>query len=310
MRGFNLHQQPDSVKKNPEPPFYGEVPEEELRLAGYIMQARLYLITHHELIKLKYANYVFEELCKQNSRMNEYYHLEKSKIISFGVANEAIKLIKEYILFCGEMLVLCNPEKEPCVVVDAYAFTDFDIEAFEEQMLTEYIQNNSYTESVPYSAFVKKAAVRMAKFGGGYAMSKAGTFLTKTGDRLSLLSKHYASGHKMTMRIQKSFRGKKAQQEALLKLMNKSAKYGKSAAKSTVTGTVLKKSAAKLTKGAFRPVSIFDTFFNVPNAGVEDEFGYQKEAEYFISTELMIYCERNNNYKTIINQQYFIAVDE
>ena len=211
MRGFNLYQQPDSVRKDPGPPFYGDVPEEELRLARYIMQARLHLITHHKLIKGKFAGYVFEELCKQNSRMNEYYHPEKSKTINFKALQEAIILIEEHISFCGEMLVLRNPEKEPCVVVDAYAFTDFDIEAFEEQMLTEYIQTNSHTESSPYSAFAKKAAVRMARFGGGYAMSKAGTFLTKIGDRLGLLSMHYASGHRMTMRIQRSFRGKKAQ---------------------------------------------------------------------------------------------------
>jgi hypothetical protein len=58
MIGFNLYRQPDSVRKNPAPPFYGDVPEEELRLASYLMQARIYLITHHAMIKSKYANSV------------------------------------------------------------------------------------------------------------------------------------------------------------------------------------------------------------------------------------------------------------
>jgi hypothetical protein len=92
--------------------------------------------------------------------------------------------------------------------------------------------------------------------------------------------------------------------------MNKSAKYGKSAARSTATGTVLKKSAAKLMKGAFRPISIL-AVFNVSDFsdGTMDA-KYKAMAKLYVLSELEIYCERNNNYQAIINQQYLDNADK
>jgi hypothetical protein len=148
--------------------------------------------------------------------------------------------------------------------------------------------------------------MRGGKFGIGYGMDKAGSYLTKTGNRLGALSRHYSSGHSSLMRIQKSFRGKKAQQEALRKMFEKSAAYGKSAARSNTWGKWLKWLAPKLMKGALKPLVIFDALAPATTAKSATTEIEESRIEVFVLIALKNYCDKYNNYHIIMNQQYFI----
>ncbi|MCL1933846.1 MAG: hypothetical protein FWF53_08585 [Candidatus Azobacteroides sp.] len=288
--------------------------KEEKQLETYKAQARMYLFLHANVVKKHYASYILERLCEQNPELKELYVSgpEPNKLRNFRRVLETYRLIEEYIILYGEMLILYNPEdNEPCVVVDAYVFTDYDIEAFEERMLIEYIQNNPHNdESSPQSEFAKKAAIRVARYGAGYGLSRMGASLTHTATRLSALSNHYASGHKTLMRVERSISGKKTQREALLKLLNKSAKYGQSAAQKKVAGTVLTKLGSKLKKGTFRLITLLDVFNHLEVVDDSPNALFRVEAKHDILPKLKIYCEQNNNYQTIINRQYFENADE
>jgi len=309
MSFLNLDNPPD-----PYPPFtFSNLSEKEKRLEIYRIQAWQYLLIHAEEVKGKYAQYILKRLCEQNSDLNAlYYSKSKSdKEVNVMTSYYALQVIERYILLCDEMLVLCNLEKEPCVVVDAYVFTDYDIEAFEKQLLVEYIQNNPNREETSfYTDYTKKAATKTIQYTAGYGLDKMGTTLINTSGRLNKLSEHYASGHKTLMRTEKSIRGKKAQKEALIKLFGKSSEYGKSAAEKKIAGTLLSKLGSKLKKGPFKPVTVLDVF-KVTNLADTSITGVNKNiAERYVLPELKKYCERNNNYRTIMNQQYFENADK
>ena len=307
MRFINLNK-PKQSAFNYSPYPHPERSEEEERLETYKAQAWMYLFLHFHEVKIRYAEYIFKQLCEQNSEL-KVNNLEPKETVFFS--SYACQFIEEYILLCDEALVLCNLEKEPCVVVDAYAFTNYDIDAFEERMLAEYIQNNPNREKPAFqTAFTRKATTKAAGFVIGSGLNKTGTSLINTGARLSRLSNHYASGHESLMRLQRSFRGKKAQQEALSKLIDKSSRYGKSAAQKKATGTVLTRLGSKLKKGTFRPVTVFDALNPWEVADDTSNARMKDEAKRLVLPELEIYCERNNNYQTIINQQYFCNADE
>lgn len=287
--------------------------EQEKQLKIYKQQAWMYLMKNLEAVIRKYAYYILDELCKQSSFIkNNYQPFEDQSPSHHFERKSATELIEKYITLYEEMLILYNPEDiEPCVVVDAYVFTDYDIEAFEERMLIEYIQNNPNSdESASQSAFAKEAVIRAARYGAGYGMGRMGASLTHTATRLSALSNHYASGHKTLMRVERSFRGKKAQREALFKLLNKSSKYGKSAAERKVVGTVLTKLATLKKRSVLRPITLLDVFKPHSFGQRTPMEGWRETAESHVLPELIKYCEQHNNYQTIINQQYISNADK
>jgi hypothetical protein len=278
-----------------------------------MMQAKLYLITHSEKVQHNYADYICKQLCQQdpNVKRSLYGEDETKSELSYSLkfGRHAILFLLDYIMLCDDMLILFHPkDKEPSVVVDAYTFFDIAVfesqikEVFEKQIMEEYI--NSDKEN-PGSGLAKEAASRTVRFGTGYGMNKAGAFLTKTGNRLSVLSKHYASGHSSMMRVTRSIRGKKRQQEALMSLYKKSARYGKLAVRSQAAGGMLKWSATKLMKGALKPVSIL-AVFNVSDMGMASlDYNNKVTAEQYLPEALAAYCEKHNNYRMIIDQKYF-----
>jgi hypothetical protein len=89
-------------------------------------------------------------------------------------------------------------------------------------------------------------------------------------------------------------------------MFEKSAQYGKSAARSQVAARMLKWSASKLIKAAFKPISILSVF-NVTETVMSDTTREidRLTAEAYLPGALAAYCEKYNNYRMIINQKYF-----
>ncbi len=295
MRGFNLHIQDNPVYDK----IFGiNMSEAERRLNAYRMQAKMYLITNADSIKSKYANLVLSEIFSRSPSPVEYFVPNSLKLQG---NNYLIKLIKECIFFCEDLLVLINPKTEgPCVVVNAYAFTEYDIEAYEERLLTEYINNSD-----SYHDIIEKGMPFVVKQGAKYGIKKGSNILGRSiyskGVRYFAISGHNASGHSSLMRIQRSFRGKKAQREALLKMYNRSSQYKNYASKSLFAGKTLVR-LSKYTTGAFRLLDVFKPYPTNQNQSI----GYVEEkCEEYLIKELPVYCDKYNNYNLIINQLYY-----
>jgi hypothetical protein len=103
------------------------------------------------------------------------------------------------------------------------------------------------------------------------------------------------------MRIQRSFRGKKAQRDALIKMYNRSAQYKNYAGKALYTGKTLVR-LSKYTTGAFR---LLDAFKPYPLNHTQSADYVEKKCEMYLVKVLPIYCDKYNNYNQIINQQYY-----
>ncbi|MDR3059249.1 MAG: hypothetical protein LBU84_14070 [Prevotella sp.] len=111
----------------------------DVRLMAYKSQARTYLLSNADDIISKYAKLIYQELCIQNTEVQNHYYGElKTGAMGRSVAYE---IISAYTTICEDVLILFNPlDKEPAVVEDAYIFSDYDIGAFEEKILSEYIE--------------------------------------------------------------------------------------------------------------------------------------------------------------------------
>lgn len=271
-----------------------------------IAQERMYIVTHMEEISNEYANYIYDELVKQNPQI-----ASSSLEIAMGGGRRifVLDVVKKCSVFCEGVFVLCNPENgEPSVVVDIYDFLPNNNPLREIQALLEHIE--SIRIDVERSTFgmgvdaAKKVGIRAGKH---YAQ-KGSNYLLKQSERLGSLSYHYDSGHKTQMRINRSYRGKANQQKALVNLIEKSKKYGKYAARYEAGGKLLgflaKKSSNPLK--ALKPVSFSDIITSptpIPNG--KSTLEIETEESNILAIEALgVYCKKHNNYNLFINQTY------
>lgn len=300
MRGFNPH-----IQNNPvyDKLFGINLSEVERKLNAYRMQTQMYLLANADDIKTKYAGLILSELLLQYPSLSLEFLNPPSLLLNRDL--HLTKLIKECIFFCENFLVLINPKtEEPCVVVNAYAFTKYDIDAYEERLLTEYVNNsNPYHEIIETA--IEKGAPFAVKQGAKYGIKKGSNMLGRSihskGVRYFAIGSHNASGHSSLMRIERSFREKKAQRDALIKMFNRSSQYKNYAGKALSAGKTLVR-LSKYTNAGFR---FLDAFKSHPLNESQSVSYVEKICEEYLIRVLPVYCDKYNNYNRIVNQQYY-----
>lgn len=273
-------------------------PEEHERI-----RVRMLLISNYKEIKLEYAKYIFKVLEMQYPKTLNY----DRDIYCDYKKSVALEFILKHIISCEEYLVLCNPDNDPSVVVSAYDFIFDKGLSKDGQVLIEYMAqraNNSYSE---FDELSKKTMKNGAKLASGYALQHGSDILQNQSNRLNNLSKHYSSNHATNMRITHSTKGKLSQQKAFSSSIAKSSLFAKQAAQRKMGGKILATLANNLKKGSFKPVGYGDIFLSpTKTATSADITAREKSAvETALTIALKEYCSRNNNYLTIVNQQYF-----
>jgi hypothetical protein len=312
------------IQGNPDPdpyndPFNFDLSPEKL----YAIHQRLHILSRIDDIKVKYCRHVYEMLALQNPEIKRTLYGVKN-IMPDGKISEAsgigeniaLDIISEHTIYCGDFFssffVLCNPQNaEPSVVTDVYDFLDTSTGCASLNTLREYIQLNKEKE-VLFTEQMKNASKTVlkqgVKSGAGYGLGKAARHLASQAGRLQSIAKHYSPGHAVHMRVTSSYRGKAAQSKAFAALFRKSESYALYTARYKIAGTGLKWLAGKMSKsgGMPKPISMLDVAKPMETARY-DTFTAQETSRMsrLIHSELNNYCEKNNNYQRIINQQYF-----
>lgn len=285
-------------------PFFDDLSDEERALIAYEFEARMYVMSHIGDVTQKYAEYIFEKLCKQNSEI-EMYWMGKFVNGTYG-KDRACDVIKSYTELTADAVILYNPATEqPAIVEDVFQFTDYDIQAYEYKMFIEYMnQRNSKqfdTNRTPIG-LVDLAKAKTKQAATGYAMYNTGNKIVSKASRFDTLAKHYQGGHAMQMRINKSVRGATEQKRIMQQMIFKQKKLVKASKVYKLVGGKLKLSGIKKIGGILKPVSFADIFLSPTMFAVSDlTIPEKKRMERIIPQELAKYCYKNDNY----NIQYF-----
>lgn len=282
---------------------------EEGIMAVYEMQEYLYVMSHIKEIRKEYISYIYKQLVVQRPGLGKDYS-------SFVRADQIEKTIKDIvnslIITIEHIFILCDPKEGlPKVVVDAHDFVPGNAKSREVQLVLQYIHGIDVDKESDYlqdlgANSAKKLASRQTVH---YAARKGSEYMLNRGNRLGELARHAGGGHRTMMRVNRSVRGKKAQQDALINLLKKSGKYGKSAANYRMAGKALDKMARKSGNPfrAFKPVTFADIFLNSTSFGEGDSIDlyHKKIVKLIIIEELNNYCNKHNNFEKILNEQHF-----
>ncbi len=280
--------------------FFDPTEEQTIRMREWI-----YMVSNVERVRKHYASHIFEELIAQNSAL-------KKQIELWGFSASPIKIIEEYIIFCGDFehafFVLCHPTtKEPCVVVDAYDFFPTKQHySRQEWDLFNHVQGRYTEEAFLSSPFAKEVGKAAGKEGLGHALTKGGKYLSHRGERLQAMARHYSSPHTVNKRVTRSIRGKAAQQKAFAELFKKANNYERLARRYTNSGKILGALAKQMKGSSFSFFSVGDALTPYSTShGASNKYNDKQLMKISIDIELDTYCKKNNNYNQITKQTYF-----
>lgn len=267
---------------------------------GRAFQDKMAILSRMGDIKIKYHWFVYEKLAELEPGVKMHYMSHSTQSVGERVA---LSIIAENTLFCGDhahsFFVLCNPKTgQPSVVTDVYGFVQ---EAHLMDVISTYIGDYREKEATLRGRAVKTGI----KLGTGYAGERLGDHLVARAGRLQRIVDHCSSGHDRFTRVTRSISGKEAQNAAFKSLFNKSKEYAKYSARHKTAGSALRKIAGRMKKGSIKPITPIDVL--KPESMRKGTYTDIETARMrsFIPQVLAKYCEHQNNYHYIINQQYF-----
>lgn len=274
------------------------ISEEHKIISAYAFQAKMYILTNQEVIKKKYASWIFDEL--KIPPMTSSIGVEP-------IEHLGVTLIKHFVELYDNLLILYNPEtKKPSIIDSAYAFSEYDVPAFEEKILLEYANSRKNDGSGGSNEIVDIVKNRAIKMGAGLTLMKAGSHLSRKAILWSSKANNYSAVHSYMMKNKRIFQSTRSQQKALNTMMGNIEKLGSKSKYATKSTKLLGFISTKLIKSAIKgPIGIFDAFTpavsNAPNRpNYEDEIFKER-----VLKELKKYCINNSNFDAVINQQYF-----
>lgn len=280
------------------------IDEYDRRIVAYRFQAKMYVLSNINLILNQFTRLIYEHISTRQ-RDAEQHPFEYNDIVE-----TELSIIREYVQYIGdELLVVFNPKTgQPAVIEDAYIFTEYDVDAFEEKLTTELIQAieiENTRRSGSYQFVKDQLMSRSKKVAGGAVSFYVGNRVLSYADRFGRLASHYDGGHAARLRIQNSFRGKMAQKGAFTQMSGKGKQFMTQLTRRKFVGGWLKNIGSNFMKGALKPVTPLSIALHVQSFGdatLKDQFSSLIASR--IIDNLAEYCVKNQNYSLLINQTY------
>lgn len=178
-------------------------------------------------------------------------------------------------------------------------FSDYDIGAFEERILAEYIENKKMNDDNFEDLFGAGKLVASKAVSGvvGSRVAKLGDLAILRANRLAALAKYYDGGHQSRMRVQRSFRGKTAQNNMMKQISLKGKNLSKMSDFYKKGGSFVKGRGVSSYKNAFRPITPLDALKHLTPIDDAPDSVERNRMRELIPEELAKYCEKNNNYR-------------